>query len=157
MRLERESHRDRLSDLAPRRARRLQGLLAAAPVIGDIPSVPTITGLFVLLVAGQLVFHRDHFWLPRWMLRRSVTKDRLCKALEWLRRPARFVDRLLQPRLGALTRPPAVYAMAVVCGLIALSMPAMEVIPFAANVGLLALLGFIFTVLTIAVGAYALL
>ena len=70
------------------------GLVTLAPLIGDIPGVPTIIGAVVFLIAMQLLLDRKHFWLPYWLLRRSVERDRLCKAIEWMRFLARFIDRL---------------------------------------------------------------
>lgn len=149
------------------------GLATLAPLVGDIPGVPTIIGTIVLLFAVQLLFGRECFWLPHWLLKRSVAGDKLRKALDWLRRPARFVDRLLRPRLTVFTQGAAIYVIAVVCIFIALAMPVMEVVPFSANGagialtafglsliardGLLALLAFAFTAATIGVVAYNLL
>lgn len=110
------------------------GLVTLAPVIGDIPGVPTLMGLLVLLTAGQLLFGREHFWLPRWLLRRSVSRDKLCKALGWMRPPARFVDRLLRPRLTVFTGGAGTYVIAAVCIVVALTMPATEFVLFTANV-----------------------
>ena len=45
----------------------LAGLIILAPVIGDIPGVPTIMGVFILLVAVQLLIGQEHFWLPKWL------------------------------------------------------------------------------------------
>lgn len=84
----------------------LAGLVTVMPIVGDIPGVPTVMALLVLLVAGQLLLGREHFWLPRWVLDRRVRRDRLVRALGWLRRPARWVDRLLRPRLAWLVRGP---------------------------------------------------
>lgn len=109
------------------------GLVTLAPLIGDIPGVPTIMAVFVLLTAGQLLFQREHFWLPDWLLKRSVAHDKLCKAVDWLRRPARFLDRWLRPRLTKLVQGAGLYVIAVTCIAIALAMPAMEVVPFSAN------------------------
>jgi hypothetical protein len=109
------------------------GLITLAPIIGDIPGVPGIMGVLVVLVAGQVLFRHEHFWLPGWVLRRSVSRDKLSKALGWLQRPARFIDRLLRPRLTALTRPFGAYVIAFVCLQIGLIMPFMEVVPFSAN------------------------
>lgn len=149
------------------------GLVTLAPLIGDIPGVPTIMATFVLLTAGQLLFGREYFWLPQWLLARSVSRDKLCKALAWLRRPARFFDRVLRPRLTMLTRGPGTYAIAVVCIIIALAMPPMELVPFSANGagaaltafglsliardGLLALLALVVTAVTLGTVAYGLL
>ena len=111
----------------------LAGLITLAPIIGDIPGVPTIMGTFVILTAGQLLFHHDHIWLPDWLLRRSVRHDRMCKVLGWLRRPARFIDRGIYPRLEWFTRGVGLHVVAIVCIIIAAAMPAMEVVPFSAN------------------------
>lgn len=82
----------------------LAGLIMSAPVVGDIPGVPTILGLFVLLVAVQLLLGHDHFWMPQWLLKRLVASTKVKKsAQKWLRRPAQFVDRFLKRRLEILT------------------------------------------------------
>lgn len=111
----------------------MAGLITLAPIIGDIPGVPTIMGILVVLTAGQLLVHSDHIWLPNWMLKRSVKRDKLCKALDWMRKPARFIDRGLRPRLTMFIRTAGVHVIAVVCVLIGAAMPAMELVPFSAN------------------------
>ena len=137
------------------------GLLTLAPVIGDIPGVPTTVGVLVFLIAVQLLFHREHVWLPRFLLNRSIERGKLHKAIGWLYRPARFVDRLLRPRLTIFADGAIRYVIIIVCLGIAMTMPVMEVIPFSANAaggaltayglsliardGLLALIAFAFT------------
>jgi len=56
-----------------------------------------------------------------------------------LKRPARWVDRLIRHRLTCLTAGPAVRLNALLCLLIALTMPPLELIPFASSVAGLAL------------------
>jgi len=109
------------------------GLVTLAPVIGDIPGVPTMMAVLVLLIAGQVLFRHEHLWLPDWLLARSIARDKLCKALKWMQRPARFVDRFLRPRLTMFTHSAGAYAVAITCALIAIAMPATEVVPFSAN------------------------
>ncbi|MGM0703236.1 MAG: exopolysaccharide biosynthesis protein [Pseudomonadota bacterium] len=111
----------------------IAGLITLAPLIGDIPGVPTLMASLVALTAAQLLLGREHLWLPRWLLARRVSRQRYRQTLEWLARPAGWVDRLLKPRLRRLTRPPAHLAVALTCLLIALAMPPMELIPFSAN------------------------
>ncbi|MCK9274086.1 MAG: exopolysaccharide biosynthesis protein [Syntrophales bacterium] len=139
----------------------LAGLITLAPVIGDIPGMPTIMGLFVLLTAGQLFLKRNHFWLPSWLLDRSISRGKVTASLKWLRPAGRFFDRLLRQRLTVLTRHMGVYAVALACIFIAAVMPLMELIPFSANIagaaltafglsliahdGLLAVIAFVFT------------
>lgn len=148
----------------------LAGLVMFAPIIGDIPGVPVIMGVLVILTAGQLLFRRHHIWLPHWLLKRSVTQSKLRKTLGWLRTPARFIDRLLRPRLTMLTHHTGSYVIAVVCIIIATATPVMEMVPLSANVagaaitafglaliahdGLLALFAFAFTATTIGLIVY---
>lgn len=117
----------------------IAGLVILAPLIGDIPGVPTMMAIFVLLVAIQVLMGRRHPWLPRWLLNRSIAGDKLVKAIGWLRKPARFVDRLLRPRLQVFTHQAGVYATAVLCIGIAAALPPMELVPFTANAAGLAL------------------
>lgn len=112
----------------------LAGLVMVAPVVGDIPGVPVILGSFVLLVAVQMVFGRDHFWLPQWLLQRSIASDKVKKATgKWLRKPSRFIDRFLHHRLGVLTGSGGARAIAIASTLLALATPVAEFIPFSAN------------------------
>ncbi len=112
----------------------LAGVVMMAPVIGDIPGVPVILGLFVLLVSVQLLVGRAHFWFPQWLLKRSVDSAKLKKATrKWLRRPARFIDRFLRHRMSRFVGNAGIRAIAVVCTLLALATPAAEFVPFSAN------------------------
>lgn len=126
----------------------LAGLITAAPLIGDIPGVPTIMGVFVLLTTGQLLFGRDRFWLPDWILNRSAEKEKIEKGMDWMEKPAKFIDKWSKPRLKFFTHGAGHYVIAAVCFIIALAMPTMEVIPFAANVAGLAYLLFGMSLIT---------
>lgn len=108
------------------------GLILASPLSG-IPGMATTMAIFVLLIAVQLLAGRRHFWLPRWLLRRSVKQHQLRKALGWLRPPARFIDSFLRPRLTWLVHSTGTYFIALVCVLLAMIMPTMELVPFSAT------------------------
>ena len=141
------------------RHRALPGLIALSPLSG-IPGLPSTVALMVALIAGQLLCGRRHIWLPHWLLARSLSRDKFEHALRFLLPLARSIDRLVRPRLSLLTRGPALYANVLLCLLIALSMPPLEVVPFANSIsgaalsalglalfahdGLLALLAFAF-------------
>lgn len=111
----------------------LAGLIILAPLVGDIPGVPTLTGALVLLISAQLLLGRPHFWLPGWMLERSVAAGKLRKGIEWMRRPARFVDRFVKSRLTRFVEGIWVRVVAVISAAIALLTPVMEFVPFSAN------------------------
>jgi len=137
------------------------GLVTVAPLIGDIPGVPTIMAIIVFLVAIHILFQRDKLWFPDRILNRSVKKERLQRALEKLKKPASYIDWILKPRLKSITTGVMIYPAAIICLCISLAMPAMEFIPFSANFagaaltafglsfiardGLMALFGYIFT------------
>lgn len=118
------------------------GLLVVAPLVGDIPGVPTLLGLLVLLTLGQLLFQRRSIWLPGAIANRRVKRAQLVKGLDWLDKPAAWLDRYTRPRLVWLTRGPGQYLMALECMSVAGAMPAMEVVPFSANGGGLSLMAF---------------
>lgn len=148
------------------------GLVPASPLSG-IPGLPTVTAILVFIVIVQLLTGHDHFWLPQWLLRRKVSTKKFIKALDFVRKPARWVDRLIHPRLEVLTTGPAVYVVAFACAIIALIMPPLELIPFAntttgialsifglaliSHDGLLVLLGFALLLGALGLGVTALL
>jgi hypothetical protein len=147
----------------------LAGVITVSPLSG-IPGMPTTMGVFTFLIAVQLLVGREYFWLPERLLKRSVNRNRLDKALEWVRPPARYIDRFLRPRLPALLHGAGNYVIAIVCTLLAATMPLMEVVPFSVNGvgaalatfgvaliaddGLVALIAFLFVALTISLVAY---
>lgn len=143
------------------------GLITLAPVIGDIPGMPSLMAVLVLLVSIQLLVGRKTFWLPQWLLRRSVSRKGFDKALHWFKKPSKWIDGLLGVRLAWMTGYVGIRATAVACLLVAVAMPPMEFIPFTANGaglaltlfglglvardGLVLALGFLLTAVTFAV------
>ena len=151
----------------------LAGLVMVVPGIGDIPGLSTGTGIFVALVAGQMIIGRDYVWLPQWLLKRKIRAQTIRKAIGRLRKPARIVDRIIKPRLAAITYSAGRWGIALACLGIAVATPAMEVVLFSANAagaalaafglsliahdGLLALIAYAFTFGAAAALLYALL
>ena len=119
----------------------LGGLITLSP-LDIIPGIPTLIAAAVAIVCVQLLAGREHFWLPGWVLRRSVSRQRFCRALSWLRKPARFGDRLVRPRLRVLADDSALKVIAVGCIFVSMAMPVMEVVPFSANLAGAALTAF---------------
>lgn len=117
----------------------IAGLVTLAPGVGDIPGAPTVMAALVLLTAVQLLFRRRCLWLPAWLLNRSVAREKLQKAIAWLQRPSKFIDRRLRPRLPLFHNRAAI---ATACIATAVAMPVMEFIPFSANLAGIALTAF---------------
>ena len=144
------------------------GLIAFSPLSG-IPGIPTTIAVLVLLVSVQMLMGRHCFWLPRWLLARSLGRGKVEAALRWTRPAARFVDRLLRPRLVSLMENGGAYAVAAIATIVALGVPLLEILPFAATLagavftlfglsivardGALALAGFAFSALVFGFGA----
>ncbi|WP_334162765.1 exopolysaccharide biosynthesis protein [Phenylobacterium sp.] len=119
----------------------LGGLLGMTPV-SAVPTAPTIIALITLLVSVQLLFGRESVWIPRFLEKLSVKADRVKKTVKVSRKPARIVDRLVKPRLEALTRPWADRVVALVCMLVAMVVPPLELLPFVAFVPSMAIATF---------------
>lgn len=139
-RMEREKAKVSVDDVVHAVGRRsfgplllLAGLITLAPIIGDIPGMPTLMAALVLLTSVQLLLGRETFWLPKWLLNRSLSRNKFDKAIHYMKKPARWVDSLLGVRLAWMTGYIGIRVTAVMCLLIALAMPPMEFIPFSAN------------------------
>lgn len=118
----------------------LAGFITLAPIIGDIPGVPTLIGVIVILTSLQLLANREKIWLPAFLRNRSVEQEKILYALKKMNSVMKFVDRFLKERLTVLTKGAMVYGIAVICFITAMLMPFMEFIPFSANIA-----GFILT------------
>ena len=105
------------------------GLITVTPV-SAVPGVPTLLGVCVVLIAGQMALGRDQVWLPRWALKLSVKAEKLKKAGRGLVKPARFLDRLVKPRLAFVTEGVGRRAAALACILVGLVTPLLELVPF---------------------------
>jgi hypothetical protein len=117
------------------------GVIPLSP-LSVVPGVSTTVAILLLLIAGQFIFGREYFWLPRWLLKRGVSRSKFRRALKILRPIARFVDRFIGPRLTALTESAAVYAVAAAAIIIGLIMPPLEMLPLANHVAGAALTAF---------------
>ncbi|MBL1266526.1 MAG: exopolysaccharide biosynthesis protein [Halomonas sp.] len=115
------------------------GITLFSPLSG-IPGMSFFMAVFVLLVAVQMLIGRKKFWLPPFILNRSVEQHKLQKALDWLSKPARGIDRVLKPRLTFLVHRSGSYGIAVLCVVVGLCMPLMELVPFSSSAAGLALL-----------------
>ena len=117
-------------------------LIAATPPIGGIPGVPTTMGLLTLLVAVQLLFGSQHPWVPQFIQKRGVKKEKLEKARKKASSVLGKIDALVGPRLKFATTGPAEWLAALCCVLLGLTMPPLELLPFAAALPAAAILMF---------------
>ncbi|HSK38861.1 MAG TPA: exopolysaccharide biosynthesis protein, partial [Arenibaculum sp.] len=107
-------------------------LLELSP-IGGIPGVPTLLAAIIILFAGQMVLGRRHFWLPRLLAGRSTSADLLKKSTRKMRPLGRWLDRWFHGRLSKLTSGPFIRMAAAACIGLALTVPPLELFPFASS------------------------
>ncbi len=107
-------------------------LICASPA-SAIPGFTAITAVILFILVIQMVIGRKALWLPDVIKRRRISSDKLCKGIGWLRKPVRFVERFLKPRLVFLFHRPWFWLpLFLILGL-TLCMPFMEVIPMSGS------------------------
>jgi hypothetical protein len=103
-------------------------LLLVSP-LSAIPGATSLFGMIIATIVAQMLLGRDHVWLPRFLLARTVPRDRFASALDWLAGPAARVDTRIKARWHWVFVPPmARLPMTLVLGA-AIFAPVMEVIP----------------------------
>lgn len=107
--------------------------------IGGIPGVPTFLAAVIFLFAIQMVVGRKHLWLPSFIADRSVPGDKLATAADKLRPISRRLDHWFHGRLPLFTTAPFVRGAAGLCALITLTVPPLELVPFASTLPMLAI------------------
>jgi hypothetical protein len=111
----------------------LIGLIMMVPGPADIPGVPVVLGLIVIVVAGQLICHREHLWIPGWIERYEIAAERSHKMVSSMRKPAQWIDHFTKPRYRLLVNYAGTVVVGVACILIAMTTPILEFVPFSAN------------------------
>lgn len=107
------------------------GLFSISPAT-VLPGMTSVVALVTLAVSVQLAFGASHPWLPRMLLRLNVTRASVRAATgDGLRKWARRLDRVLQPRFVFLSEPPFANAAGLLCALAALATFPLSLIPVA--------------------------
>ena len=108
--------------------------LAVVSPLSGVPLFSSICGALILIISLQMLIRRDHLWLPEMLMRRRVRSDRLRKAADWMRGPARFLDRITAHRIGFLVHRPFVWVTQIMCVAAGLVMPVLELVPFTSSI-----------------------
>lgn len=107
-------------------------LMLVSPLSG-VPGMSIFLGLTMTLIALQMVLRRRHVWLPGFVTRRTIKKQRLERTMSALEKPARLVDRVTGRRLAYLLRGPLKAVPAIICLLAAMIVPFLEFVPFSSS------------------------
>lgn len=119
----------------------IPALLEITPV-GAIPGVPTFLAVTIMVIAAQKMIGRPRPWLPGIIANRCVPGEKLGKASVKLRPLANGMDRVFTRRLKFMTRTPFAEIAAGMVILLCLTVPLLEVLPFASSVPMITIAGF---------------
>lgn len=151
----------------------LFGMVAAMPLIGDIPGMSIFIGAIVLIILAQVLFRSGRgLWLPGFIANRKVDRETVESSVEKARPYVRWLDQYIRPRLKALTTGTvARTALVVGAAIMAVALMPMELVPSGSTVpaiaivafglaliardGAFALLGYAMIVATLVVGYFA--
>jgi len=108
-------------------------LLIAAAIgftpLGAVPGVPTMLASVIILMTAQIILGRRHIWLPGFIRKKCLRRRNVLRAIKYLKKPARFLDRIVHPRLTVLTEKPFSIFLAAACLVLALAVPPLEFVP----------------------------
>ncbi|MSU89979.1 exopolysaccharide biosynthesis protein [Rhodobacteraceae bacterium 2CG4] len=140
--------------------------------IGGIPGFPTLLALTLGIITVRLLMGYQHFWAPAWLRRRRLGSRRVLKSVRWLKPLSLRIDGKLHARLSRFAGPAARRAAGIVILGLLLTVPPLELVPFATSGpmivvavfglgllyrdGLLMLLGFVGAAIAVGGGLWAL-
>jgi len=108
-------------------------LISTSPASG-IPGITATVAFIVFILVVQMIIGRECVWLPNFVARREMPSAKLRKGVGWIRRPVRFVERFLRPRLSFLLHRPWILLPLFLVLALTLVMPLMEVIPTSGSI-----------------------
>lgn len=106
------------------------GFVAATP-ISAIPPTAGIMGVVIAALALQMAVGKHHPWLPQFILRRSISAEKLEAARKKSAKLLDFFDRMLKERFTFAVSAPMRRVAALAVVLLGLSMLPFEMVPFA--------------------------
>ena len=123
------------------------------------PGGKAVFAVPIILMSLELAFQRPSVWMPRWVLRASVSRAAYRAGLSRIIKPVRYVENLSRPRLPLLTGDVADTVTGLICVVLALIMalpipfgdalPGIALVLFALGMmqrdGVAILLGLLFT------------
>lgn len=101
--------------------------------IGAVPGVPSLRALIISRLALQIALGRKDMWLPSFVENLSISADKLQKSVKKLRSFGERVDHWFHGRLPILTINLAIRVAAVAALALCLTVPPLELVPFASS------------------------
>lgn len=110
--------------------------------LGGIPGIPTFLAVICAFIAVQMLLKTDHIWVPDWIEKRSVGADKLNRSAQKLEGIAARLDHWFHGRMERFTRPMWQKIAAVMILLLCVTVPPLELLPFASSAPMLAIAAF---------------
>lgn len=111
-------------------------LIEITPV-GAVPGVPTLLATIIVFMAAQMLLGRHHIWTPGILGRRRIAGRKLRQAADKLQPVGDRLDRWFPGRLPQLTGALPARLAAIVILILCLSVPPLELVPFASSAPML--------------------
>lgn len=116
----------------------IPALLEISP-LGAIPVVPTIFASIIAVFSAQMALGFKHIWIPRWIAERPIKGAMIRKSMAKLKPVTKWMDKWSYARLHFFTQGIFIRITAVLCLLLACTVPPLEVIPMASSLPMLAI------------------
>jgi hypothetical protein len=97
-------------------------MLSLMALIPWPPGGKAVFAVPIILIAAELALQRDKVWLPRWLLKATVSRAHYQSASQKILPRLRQVERLTRPRYPVLTGEAADVVVGLICILLALMM-----------------------------------
>lgn len=140
--------------------RGIGALMLTLALLSLLPLPPGVKAIFCIpltLLALELAAQRHEVWLPRWVLRRSVSRATYARVIVRVLKPVRYFERLSRPRLAFLSGAISRFLIGLTCVFLAVMLalpvpfgdmlPSMAMLLFALGVmqrdGVVVLLGWL--------------
>jgi hypothetical protein len=109
-------------------------LLVVTPLSG-IPLISSICGITIALISAQMLWKRDHLWLPGFVMTRQVPGQKLRGAFQRMQSIARFLDRHTRDdRFHQLVGRGGRVVPQALCVIAGGLMPVLELVPFSSSI-----------------------
>lgn len=106
--------------------------IAVLPVVSALPGIPLLTASLIIVAVFQSLFTSGGIWAPARVRRISISSEKFRKGVEKAMPVARWIDKLVDPRLSFLVEGRVQSVMIAICSaLLAVSFLPLSIIPFA--------------------------
>ncbi|MEP3890157.1 MAG: exopolysaccharide biosynthesis protein [Hellea sp.] len=98
--------------------------------LGAIPGLPAAFGLIIIVFALQLLFRREHPWMPEILRKIKISDSKLEKTRKFVSPVLSRIDNVIHPRLPWVTSGPMQAVTALLAIVLALTMAPLGIVPF---------------------------